>query len=371
MQDYNDNLVDFFNHAVNILIGGNGSGKSELLNELSLRYIRGGGEVIAIATSVHDKFTSRSERFHFLGGRQGKNIVAKTIKNSIRYMSNGHRNSAAHLLRALSYTGFQSEIRLIVVGLDISRVDEVLGGVDTPELYGAISFLKYFTDVLRSPESVMIDLAGFESNTMQQTTFRDLVDNESVLKRLKIIKRLDLELMRDGLRIPLLKASSGELMVLSGLVHISTYIDEGVAILIDEPENSLHPRWQQEYVRNILDLFQYYRPLVVIATHSPLIIPLGTEDAVVYGMRDRLPVEIDRSSSNNEEILADVFGVVTPENRFLSDEMVRVINLLDEKKIGLEKALAIVEDYKFKSYDPRVIRFLEGVADLMNQTASV
>ena len=68
---------------IKIIIGENGTGKSALLNELSLEYLNDNKTVIAIATSIHDKFTSRRRKFHFYGGRQGRSMVERAIKKSL------------------------------------------------------------------------------------------------------------------------------------------------------------------------------------------------------------------------------------------------------------------------------------------------
>ena len=62
-------------YDINIIIGENGSGKSEFLNSAAKECVESSRNVIAIATSVHDKFDIRSRRFHFFGGRQGRNMV--------------------------------------------------------------------------------------------------------------------------------------------------------------------------------------------------------------------------------------------------------------------------------------------------------
>jgi len=43
-------------------------------------------------------------------------------------------------------------------------------------------------------------------------------------------------------------------------------------ILVDEPENSLHPRWQQEFIKELHAIVSVFESCqVVVATHSPLI----------------------------------------------------------------------------------------------------
>ena len=64
-------------------------------------------------------------------------------------------------------------------------------------------------------------------------------------------------------------------------------------------------------------------------------------------------------------LLSDVFGVVTPENRFLSDKMIETINDFDSKRIGLDEALLIVEKYENRIYDPRQKEFITGIREII------
>lgn len=98
-----------------------------------------------------------------------------------------------------------------------------------------------------------------------------------------------MSLFRDYKEISLHQASSGELTLITSLIYISSVITRNAIILVDEPENSLHPKWQTEYVKNLLDLFYLYEPSIVIATHSALILngaELNYENVNVYKGKD-------------------------------------------------------------------------------------
>ncbi|MCX9462353.1 AAA family ATPase, partial [Vibrio cholerae] len=183
----------------------------------------------------------------------------------------------------------------------------------------------------------------------------------------KIIKRFRTYLYREDSEIALANASSGELMIISILVHISSYIDKDTVILIDEPENSLHPRWQRKYIDMILDVFYLFQPKIYVASHSPQIIPIDNDLYKIFTPKNGVVVEVDEKTSNNEELLSEVFGVITPENRFLSNKMVETINNFDAKNIEYNDALQIIEGYKNKVYDPRQITFLEGVNEIIEK----
>jgi predicted ATP-binding protein involved in virulence len=54
---------------------------------------------------------------------------------------------------------------------------------------------------------------------------------------------------------------------------IAANITDNSIILIDEPEISLHPEWQQRYINLLMNTFEgFYNCKFIIATHSPLVI---------------------------------------------------------------------------------------------------
>lgn len=59
-----------------------------------------------------------------------------------------------------------------------------------------------------------------------------------------------------------------------------------IIILLDEGENSLHPRWQQQYVKSIIDLiddlFDNVNVQIILTTHSPILLSDIPGDNVIY-----------------------------------------------------------------------------------------
>ena len=84
--------------------------------------------------------------------------------------------------------------------------------------------------------------------------------------------------------------STGEKQIIYRVGHLLKDLEnlDGALILIDEPETSLHPKWQKKYVQFLMDVFVRLNIQFVIATHSPYIL---------QGMRDGNSVcyKIDRT----------------------------------------------------------------------------
>lgn len=74
-------------------------------------------------------------------------------------------------------------------------------------------------------------------------------------------------------------------------------LENGI-ILIDEPETSLHPKWQRKYIRFLLDTFQGLNIQFIIATHSPYILQ-GIKEG------ESVAIKIDRNNKdgNGNDIL--------------------------------------------------------------------
>jgi len=66
--------------------------------------------------------------------------------------------------------------------------------------------------------------------------------------------------------------SSGQWSWLSTLGGLATQITDDSLVLVDEPENSLHPSWQRSYVPTLLKILRNHKRChAIIATHAPLI----------------------------------------------------------------------------------------------------
>ncbi|MNL06510.1 hypothetical protein D3C87_1271460 [compost metagenome] len=190
---------------------------------------------------------------------------------------------------------------------------------------------------------------------------------EKELKELKIVKGIDVFLCRKREMLPVSSASSGELTVISTILYITSSISTKCVLLIDEPENSLHPKWQTEYVKLVTDLFYRYQPKIVIATHSPLIINAAENISpgikVFKGTNGRF-FDQETESQNVEEMYQDYFNVTTPENRYLSQNIVEKMNLLAAGTMSLAEFEEAINDFRMNSYSDKQKDVLNGILEM-------
>jgi predicted ATPase len=91
-------------------------------------------------------------------------------------------------------------------------------------------------------------------------------------KKLVLDRQQELTVQRHGESIALDQLSSGEQHELVLLYDLAFRVRPHTLVLIDEPELSLHPVWQQQFLEDILKIAKNGSFDVLLATHSPYIV---------------------------------------------------------------------------------------------------
>ncbi|MDR0688484.1 MAG: AAA family ATPase [Prevotellaceae bacterium] len=95
--------------------------------------------------------------------------------------------------------------------------------------------------------------------------------------------------------------SNGE----NALMFFDKQIEENALYLLDEPENSLSPKFQLELKYLIEDSVRYKNCQLVIATHSPFMLSL--KNAKIYNL-DETPVAVQKwYELENVKIMCELF----------------------------------------------------------------
>lgn len=363
---YSDN----FEEDVSIIVGENGCGKSTLLQYLANHYTVRSKDVIGIANSIHDKFENRSHNFHALRGRRGRRQTIETVRNAIINISKDNEQGLRNASRALEYVGFDP-----IIGFQVKqfhpKFEEIILNVDylnseTKEILIAnLSKLRYEGQYNKI---IWFEMRGFSFKDINRISLSNLFSYESLLKKLNVINGLEFFLSKNNREIPLLHASSGELSLITSIIFLATIIKERkTIILIDEPENSLHPKWQKEYVKTILDIFYYYQPKIIIATHSPMIVngaEMNVNNVLIYKAENFNFYLQQREPKNIEEIFYTFFEITTPENRFLSNLLVMHLNALASKEIDIFTFRQNIGDIERSIYDDRQANLISKVYEI-------
>ncbi|MFA0289575.1 AAA family ATPase, partial [Vibrio sp. 10N.222.45.F7] len=120
--------------------------------------------------------------------------------------------------------------------------------------------------------------------------------------------------------VDFIDASSGEQCLAMMLLGIASQIENNSLICIDEPEISLHPEWQEEFIPLINDLFSLYSGChFVIATHSPLLVSkLSSDNCFILNLDENMLIDSSKSTSYSSDYqLATLFKSPGFKNEYL------------------------------------------------------
>ena len=148
----------------------------------------------------------------------------------------------------------------------VAMKEAIIGFAVFGEGNSAVSSNQEYAQILRGFERILTKLLpvhlGFE---------RIEVDAPEVLLRTSS-GRFPLEAMSGGLNA---------ILGIAWQIHMHAVDDQSCTVLIDEPENHLHPSMQREFLPRIIEAFPDHR--FIVATHSPFVVS-STPDARVYGL---------------------------------------------------------------------------------------
>jgi predicted ATPase len=360
---------------VTILVGPNGAGKSKFLRGLAsdLRYSR---NLVVICNTAYDRFSGMRGIKRISASRAGrspKTVVKLAIADTLDH-DDGRFYRIAKILEYCGYRGrigFKVEIRGGRKYLDTEALLEAGGATDDIDL--TASFFERF-----SPHKTLWigegdSLLGYS----QGREFGSVLRLETALRKQGFLRDIQVFLDRKGGPvIQLLSASSGELALISTLLFLIANRDDDPLILIDEPENSLHPSWQREYVDKLLNALEYRSATAIIATHAPLIVTgalSSSRELVSVFQIDRGRTEqIDLAGTADspesiESVLWRAFDVITPASHYVSEELVGVVSQLEQGEISADAALARVNAMDEHSFDRQQHAFFSAVRELITK----
>ena len=238
--------------GVNVLSGGNGAGKSTILNRMvqHLRSVPSSGEIMGgshLGVSVDfEPLDATGIRYDIIRSFDRQLIQGDRLRTLTDDM----------VLTELDWQLYQLQRRYLDYQVNIGNRMIRLLTADSPD----------------AKESATLAAA-------QKTKFLDLVD-ELFAETGKTIDRQSNELrfmQYDELLSPY-KLSSGEKQILVILLTVLTQDLQPYVLFMDEPEASLHFEWQKRLIDMIVELNPHVQ--IILTTHSPAVVMNGWEDRV-------------------------------------------------------------------------------------------
>ncbi|WP_312414309.1 ATP-binding protein [Shinella sp.] len=357
---------------VAILVGPNGSGKSNLLKSIA-NEARQYRDVVVVSNTTHDRFAGMRGIDRLSAGRGGQSPKS-IIKTSVARTIDDGSSLFYQIGSILEYCGYAPRFGFRVYPRWLRPLGQEKDlPADSAELQIALAFLERYP----SREIIWIDQFGSHLDFSLGREFAAVLRNEEKLVRTRMIsKPTEVFLDKKGEIMELKNASSGELALISSLVFLITSNRLKPLVLIDEPENSLHPVWQRDYISRVLTALEYRNASIVVATHAPLIVTGALASfkniVSVFQMRNARPEPLSLSvasegGSSIEEVLWRAFEVITPANHFVSTELMELVSKVESGQVSKHTALNIVQTMRAESFDDQQQGFLNAVGELIEQ----
>ncbi|HDT3136896.1 TPA: ATP-binding protein [Enterobacter asburiae] len=170
--------------------------------------------------------------------------------------------------------------------------------------------------------------------------------------------------------------SSGQFHILKSVITIISEIEDDSLILIDEPEISLHPSWQMNYMSVLNDMISGFKNChVFVATHSHLIVttlPIKNSDVIISRKRkDNKEIYFESfegtpSGWSSDMILYSAFGVINKNNQSFDYDIDQVASFMSnwkyskENLIKLQHSVRRLSQYKLPDNDPLSVFILKS-----------
>lgn len=130
------------------------------------------------------------------------------------------------------------------------------------------------------------------------------------------------------------RLSSGHATILLTITRLVELVDENTLVILDEPENYLHPPLLSSFIRALSNLLDNRNGVAIVATHSPVVLQEVPRDCVWQLSRSGSRVKLERprieTFGENVGILTnEVFGLEVTNSGFHAV----LSNLIDKANI--------------------------------------
>lgn len=330
-----------------VVAGSNGSGKTTFLESIWNYFLEISEYRRDILEKVDIIFNDDFEKLKDLG-----------IINSLKYISYFIENDRKKYQAILS--SFEVLPKLIYIPTEIN-FNEVK--TETTNFYKEYSFFNIvdFNMIKDIPSyivsKVMYILGQNENLTMLEARKKVTEEINGIFNILELDVKLK-GISKDGKNMPIFENSQGEEFDINELssgekqlflrtLSIKMLEPEDSIILIDEPELSLHPKWQQQIIKVYQSIGKNNQ--IIVATHSPhLLGSVRSENIIILSKNEEnkiIPITGEELYSSygqtSDRILEDIMGMKSARN-------IEVQNLLDDVRELVGKNRYETDEFKEK-----------------------
>lgn len=351
-----DRILSSYDNEYFVIIGKNGEGKSQLLLDI-IKSISASDlhfkNIIAVSTSAFDRFpiNVRTPKkydpmtYSYVGIRGGSSNNVLSLMSSVstgfisRYISSPRDlDRFSMVLEEIGFsTNFEYVYKLIIRSENIYRqsmlVEDEYYIVDgnkrtrldctEQEFEELTRFLNYVQGICDKNNNFRLFVNPKKNYLNDEMSLGNINFFNYIFKMISlgIVKLIDLRIEKHSKGIiSLRRASSGEQCILLSLLGIAANITDNSIVLIDEPEISLHPEWQQRYINLLMNTFGgFYNCKFIIATHSPLVISnLKSSNCYILPMAESQIISAeDYNHRSSDYQLAELFEFPGFQNEYI------------------------------------------------------
>ncbi len=281
-----------FPSNINVLIGSNGTGKSQTLTHLvdellgigdtqQLEKIPNFNQIIMIAYSPFENFRTTLEKIDI------------RVKSVYKYF--GFRDETGVFSEKLP---FKKSINSLVSMLqDDVEKDYVLGRPNKFDKFIEVIGEAIEFDYIALPiEEISSDFNSWGTNEIIDSKYYVIKDKDDFVEELNTYK--DHFRKEEGLMFvkdnKILNLSSGQQIFVQLISSIISSIREDTILLIDEPELYLHPNLEVELIELLKELLDIYASCAIIATHSSVVAREVPQDYITVFKKINKNIKISR-----------------------------------------------------------------------------
>lgn len=182
-----------------------------------------------------------------------------------------------------------------------------------------------------------------------QSTLHRVLPKEIRFKKLNV-RSAEVIVETDTGDFPIDGASGGLMSLIQTSWQIFLYsksIEARCLVLIDEPENHLHPSLQREFLARLVEAFPEVQ--YVVATHSPFIIG-SVKNSSIYALRHQPvkdkeggsssraainseKIDLRRSAGTASSVLDEILGVSVTMPIWAEDELIAIVDKFQKEEV--------------------------------------
>lgn len=318
--------------------------------EVNIKEIELPNKVIASACSFNDRFIyTKSDieiqnRYEYIGMKDenGYSVFEKASINLIRNIMVSALKSdfPKKLELILQFLGFESELKIIFsydleVNLDALTFEQISNYIEKSEkltaLVSTFEILEFIKNLNDSNKIIKKQKNGISILfSLTNKFYEKYYDDFTVIwcmYELGLVRKPEIMVKKGKVFFPISEASSGEAQYFQSSVNLLSKIEDRSLILIDEPETSLHPNWQYNYIQGMYKVFQEFPSThFIIATHSPFMVSeLNYDTSSIISIKNtgfKATLHEEQTYGwSIEEILYEIFNLGTNRNYYLAQEL--------------------------------------------------